>query len=56
MNRLIDTLAEGVAEAALATCALARRVLDLTGAGASKRAPHYPPPSAMIRHAVPPIE
>ena len=56
MSRLIDTLAEGVAEAALATCALARRVLNLTGVAPSKLAPGYPPDVTMVRHDVPPIE
>ena len=56
MTRLIDILAKGLVEAALATCALAHRVLNLTGAGPSKTAPDYPPKSAMIRQAVPPVE
>ena len=56
MTRLIDILAEGVARAALATRARARRVLNRTGARPSKTVQEDPPESAMARHAAPPIE
>jgi hypothetical protein len=56
MTWLIDILTKGVVKTALATCALARRVLSLTGAGSSERMQAYPPSDAMARHAVPPIE
>jgi hypothetical protein len=56
MTSLIDILAGSVAKAALATRALAHRVLNLTGARQSRMVRDYPPESAMARHAAPPIE
>lgn len=56
MTRLIHILVEGVAEAALAACALAQRVLELTGAKSSKTGRDYPAKGAMVRHDVPPVE
>jgi hypothetical protein len=56
MTKIVDILADGVVEAALATCALAHRVLSLTGARPSKRAHNYPPKDAVVRHDAPPVE
>lgn len=56
MTKLIQALAEGVAQTALAACALAHRVLRLTGTRPSEMASEYTPKAAMVRHDVPPIE
>lgn len=56
MTRLIDILANGMAEAALTTCALAHRILTFTGVEPSKMGQDYPPKGAMVRHDVPPVE
>ena len=56
MTKLIDICAEGLAKAALATCALAHRVLNFTGVAPSKLVSEYPQDAAMVRHDIPPIE